>query len=153
MNLPLVFFTLLFAALGLAPGFAHLLEMPVKLRYPPEMYFQVTSTLYSHFGIVGSVVQVAALGTAIAFVVVSRRMPGAGLALAGAILLAVSLVAWGSLVQPVNSAWADGIRAATLTPADYTALRPRWEYGHLVAFVLWLGGFCALLAAALRSPR
>ena len=34
----LAFVTLVLAALGLAPGAAHLLEMPVKLGYPAPMY-------------------------------------------------------------------------------------------------------------------
>ena len=42
------------AALGLAPGAAHLLELPVKLAYPPALYAQVTSTLYALFGPVGA---------------------------------------------------------------------------------------------------
>jgi hypothetical protein len=48
------FFSLLLAAPGLAPGAAHLLEMPVKLGYTPERYFAVTSSLYAFFGSAGA---------------------------------------------------------------------------------------------------
>ena len=49
------FITLILAALGLAPGAAHVLEMPVKMTYTPELYAAVTSTLYAWFGSVGAV--------------------------------------------------------------------------------------------------
>jgi hypothetical protein len=35
--------TLVLVALGLAPGAAHIMEMPVKLMYAPELYTAVTS--------------------------------------------------------------------------------------------------------------
>jgi hypothetical protein len=41
----LQFLSLLLAALGLAPRAAHLLEMPVKLGYTPEQYFEVYADL------------------------------------------------------------------------------------------------------------
>jgi hypothetical protein len=52
---------LILAALGLAPGAAHVLELPVKMTYTPELYAAVTSTLYAWFGSVGAAVQVGAL--------------------------------------------------------------------------------------------
>ena len=33
----------------------HVLEMPVKMTYTPELYAAVTSTLYAWFGSVGAV--------------------------------------------------------------------------------------------------
>jgi hypothetical protein len=58
---PLDFLALVLAGLGLGPGLAHLLELSVKLTYPPELYAAVTSTLYGFFGSVGAVVQVGAV--------------------------------------------------------------------------------------------
>jgi hypothetical protein len=69
-------FTLVLAALGLAPGAAHLMELPVKLNYTPQMYAAVTSTLYAVFGSAGAAIQVAALVSAIALAYVSRELPG-----------------------------------------------------------------------------
>ena len=65
-------------ALGLAPGAAHLMELPVKLGYPPELYAEVTSTLYAWFGRVGGTVQVAAAVTVagLAFLVRRKRRVG-----------------------------------------------------------------------------
>lgn len=139
------FVTLVLAALGLAPGAAHLLEMPVKLSYAPELYAAVTSTLYALFGSVGAALQVAAVVSAVALAYVSRELPGFRVAVAGALLLAVSLVVWGALVAPVNADWAEATRSGSPSlPSLYAQLRTRWEYGHAAAFAAWLAGYALL---------
>lgn len=65
--------TLLLAALGLVMGGAHVLELPVKMRYEPSFYMQVTSTLYRYFGLVGGPLQVLAF---LASVVLSWQLRG-----------------------------------------------------------------------------
>src|SRR4051794_6579814 len=52
---------LVLVALCLVPGGAHVLELPVKMHYSPELYAAVTSTLYALFGSIGAVIQVAAV--------------------------------------------------------------------------------------------
>jgi hypothetical protein len=135
-------------ALGLAPGAAHLMELPVKLGYPAELYAQVTSTLYAWYGIAGGTVQVAAALVAAAWAVRLRHSRGSGLAAAAAVALFISLALWGALVAPVNGVWADVPRAnAAEFAAAYERLRPRWEFGHVAAFIAWFTGWCGLVAA------
>ncbi len=137
------FFSLLLVALGLAPGAAHLLEMPVKLDYTPEKYFAVTSTLYALFGSVGAVVQIGALVITGVLAFVSRGLPAVRFAVASAMLLALSLLAWGVLVAPFNDQWSEAIKSGSQSlPKLYAELRFRWEYGHAVAFALWLAAYC-----------
>ena len=65
-----------------------------------------------------------------------------------AVLLSCAFASWLFLVLPVNRRVA--ALAATdpaAMPALWSALRPRWEYGHLTGFILTLLGFCALAAA------
>ncbi len=139
------FLSLLLIALGLAPGAAHLLEMPVKLTYTPELYFAVTSTLYALFGSAGAVVQIGALVLTGVLAFVSRGLPAARFAVAGALFLGLSLVAWGALVAPVNAEWSEAIQSgAQSLPKLYAELRLRWEYGHTAAFALWLAGYCCV---------
>jgi hypothetical protein len=144
--------TLLLAALGLVMGGAHLLELPVKMLYEPALYMRVTSTLYRYYGLVGGPVQVLAFLTAAGLAWRVRGRPAFRATLAGALGLALSLLLWYLLVQPVNAAWADALRAG---PAEavraYARLRSRWEYGHLAAFVAWVAGFVLLLRGALRG--
>jgi hypothetical protein len=143
---------LVLTALGLTMGAAHALELPQKLAYTPELYSAVNSTLYRYFGIVGGVIQVAAL---VSVVLLAFRLRGslcAGGVIGAAVLLAVSLVVWAVLVQSVNSQVA---RAFAEAPDTLVALwarrRPQWEYGHLAAFLAWLAGFGVLLRTILQK--
>lgn len=140
-----MFLALLFSALGLAPGAAHVLEMPVKLGYTPEQYLAVTSTLYAFFGLVGAAIQIAALALTGVLAYLSRGLPAFRAAIAALIFLILSLVAWGTLVAPVNAQWGEAIKSSLPTlPSLYAELRPRWEYGHAAAFAFWLLGYCCL---------
>lgn len=61
---------------------------------------------------------------------------------------------WFLFVQPVNAAWAEALRAGPAEAvAAYGHLRHRWEYGHVAAFVAWLGGFTLLLYGLVRNVR
>lgn len=144
--------TLLLAALGLVMGGAHVLEHPVRVRYDPELYFRVTSTMYRYFAIVGGPIQVLATIAAAVLAWRTRDQPGFGWTLAGALLLALSLLLWFLRVQPVNDAWLETLRSNPASAVDaYARLRNRWEWGHVTAFASWLLGFCLLLYSALRQ--
>ncbi len=140
-------------ALGLAPGAAHLMELPVKLGYPAAFYAEVTSTLYAWYGVAGGSVQVAAAIAVVVLAMRLRRAPEFGLAMAAAVSLLVSLALWGFVVSPVNAAWAELSRVDPVAwAAGYERLRARWEFGHVAAFIAWLTGWFGLLALSLRRP-
>ncbi len=140
-------------ALGLAPGAAHLMELPVKLGYPAAFYAEVTSTLYAWYGVAGGSVQVAAAIAVVVLAMRLRRTPEFGLAMAAAASLLVSLALWALLVSPVNAAWAELSRADPVAwAAGYERLRARWEFGHVAAFIAWLTGWFGLLSLSLRRP-
>lgn len=140
-------------ALGLAPGAAHLLELPVKLAYPPALYAQVTSTLYALFGPIGGAVQMAAMVTVAVLAFRSRRLPQGRLLAASAAALLASLLLWAFLVAPVNGEWGS---SADVSQAEFTAayarLRARWEYGHVAAFIAWFAGWLGMAAAFTMPP-
>lgn len=142
------------AALGLAPGATHLLELPVKLGYPPALYAQVTSTLYALFGPVGGVVQMAAMAAVAVLAFRSRRLPQGRLLAASAAALLASLLLWAFLVAPVNAEWGSSTDVSQAEfAAAYARLRGRWEYGHVAAFIAWLAGWLGLAAAfTMYSP-
>jgi hypothetical protein len=152
------FVALLLVGLGLAPGAAHAMELPQKMGYDGPLYTAVTSTLYRYFGLVGGPVQVGGLvATVVLCALVRRRGRGRGfgwtLAAAGA--LAVSLALWGALVAPVNAEWGRVLHAdPSAAAAAYLRLRPRWEYGHVAAFVAWVAGFaCLVISVLVEVPR
>lgn len=120
--------TLLLTALGLVMGGAHLLELPVRMNYEPLFYMQVTSTLYRYFGLVGGPLQIVAFFLSVVLTWRVRNRSAYRSTLAGTLCLALSLLLWFVLVQPVNAAWFEALRS---TPGDaveaYAQLRSRWE--------------------------
>ena len=136
------------AALGLVPGGAHLLELPARLEYPPELYATVTRTLYRGYGLVGGSVQVAAALAVSALALLERRRFDRRRFAAAAAARGVSLLLWGALVAPVNVAWGRVQDAAPEVVLDaYARLRMRWEYGHVAAFIAWFTGWIGLVVA------
>lgn len=137
---------IMLAALGMIPGGAHVLEMPPRLLYDAELYMAVTSTMYSLFGSVGAVVQLFAVTAAVLLTILVRRTPAFHASLIGLLCLLLSIGVWFFVVGPVNAEWMEALNEdRTTAAAEYVRLRPRWEYGHLAAFVIWFGGFAALL--------
>lgn len=55
------FVTLLFAALALGMAFAHLLEMPPKLRYPASLWVTLQRSLYQAFAPAGAILETGAV--------------------------------------------------------------------------------------------
>lgn len=144
--------TLLLTACGLALGGAHVLELPVRTQYDPEFYMRVTSTLYRYFGLVGGPLQVVAVVASVALAWRIRGRAAFPWTLAGSLCLALSILLWFLLVQPVNAAWTDALRAGPGEAIEaYAKLRSRWESGHVVAFTAWLIGLALLLYGVLRE--
>lgn len=146
------FITLLLAALGLVMGGAHALELLPKMQYDAKMYAAVTSTLYRYYGLVGGPLQVAAIVAAILLSYLVRGQPSFRLTLFGTLVLVLSLVLWFTLVAPVNAEWSRVIKSGPESvPLAYQRLCPRWEYGHVAAFIAWLIGFSLLLFSVLKE--
>jgi hypothetical protein len=149
------FVALMLVGLGMTLGAAHALELPQKMDYDPELYAAVTSTMYRYYGLVGGPVQVLGV-LAVGALCWSARGRRAAFrwTLAALVALVVSLVMWAALVQPVNAEWGRVLasdRAAA--PAAYARLRPRWEYGHVAAFIAWLAGFALLVISVVVEVR
>lgn len=141
--------TLLLVGLGLTLGGAHVLELAPRMEYDAELYKDVTSTLYRNYGVIGGPLQVLALVGAILLAWLARTRRGFGAIVTGATFLALSIVLWAMIVEPVNARWADALHLPEPEAAEaYVELRERWEYGHVAAFVAWLLGFVFLLASA-----
>jgi hypothetical protein len=147
------FFTLMLASLGMAFGAAHTLELIPKMNYEPELYTDVTSTLYRYYGTIGGPIQVLTVLASIILAFLSRRSRGFRLTVAGTCCLIVSLALWFVLVQPVNvewgNVWQTGPRSAVVQ--SYLKLRERWEYGHVAAFIVWFCGVALLILSIIAD--
>ncbi len=150
------FVAIMLAALTLALGFCHLMQLRSRLGW--DQYLWVGSTvqggLYAAFGSVGAVIFVA---TVIALALLGyftreHGRPGVALALAAALLFALALVLWWVLVYPVNVELAKWVNGPV--PSDWIDYRDRWEWGHAIIALVELTGFGALIAAVLAdTPR
>jgi hypothetical protein len=148
------FITLLLAALGMVMGGAHALELPPKMQYDPVMYADVTKTLYRFFGLIGGPLQVASVLSAVFLVYLVHGRASLHLTLFGTLCLFLSLALWFALVAPVNAEWLQVIESAPASvPSAYLRLRPRWEYGHVAAFIAWSIGFSLLLLSVVRDTH
>jgi len=144
--------SLTLAALLMGTSFAHVLEMPAKLRYEGPLWLQVQRSLYRAYACIGGAIEVAAIVAAAILAVVLRDWrPALIAALAGMACLAIAfLFVWMMVTHRVNA------RIAKWTPdtlpADWQHWRQRWEISHAVRFVLHLSGFVLLVLATLISP-
>jgi hypothetical protein len=143
------FVALLLAALTLSLEAAHALELPQKMQYEPALYSAVNSTMYRYFALIGGPLTVLTLLSGAALVVKLRNEPEFLWTLAGVASYFLAFVVWLALVQPVNNTVAEAFaKDPGSLPQMWTALRARWEYGHLAGFVLELSGLASLLSGA-----
>ena len=151
MNLKaLRFVVLVLATLTVGMKLAHVLELTPKLQLPPDIYIAVQTQLYSLFGSVGPIIDLAmVIGTIIlAFHVYRQKaFPYTVLGLAAMIL---SLIIWALFVLPANMPLNDW-QASGVMPADWTRWRDQWQYGQLASFVCDLIGYCLVLFSVIRE--
>lgn len=148
--------TLVLAALALGSTWAHVLELPQKLRLDDAGYAFVNGALYRWFAVVGAPLSMLAIGCAAALAWRTRDDARArGWTAAGAALLALWLASWALVVQPVNAEIAEALRDAPASvPARWAERRARWEGGHVLGFALELAAFVAIAVGVLRrSPE
>jgi hypothetical protein len=145
------FITIILSALMLTLTSAHVLEMPQKMAYGPELYSAVNTTLYRYFAIVGGFYTVFSVMAAFVLAyLVRKHRPAFQWTLAGALCLLLAFVSWLVLVAPVNAEVADAMSSAPESvPALWMRLRNRWEYGHAIGFLITLAGFSLLVISVL----
>lgn len=136
----LSFAALLFSALVLVPGVAHLLEMPHKMQLTQESYGTV-QYIYGGWAILGVFQIVAVIFTLLLYF----RGGKAPLVLAAAVLLACTLGIFFIWTYPVNQVTQNW----SLVPENWETLRIRWEYSHAASALLELIAYILLLSAVL----
>lgn len=144
------FLSLLLVALTLGMTFAHVMEIPGKLRLDGATWLTVQHNLYIAFGVIGAAIEV--LGIALTWtlvLMVRRRRPAVWWTLAAAICVSAGLVDWFLLVAPMNAAL-NAWTPETL-PAGWTRYRDQWETGHAIHAAFFALGFSALVIALLAE--
>jgi len=135
-------------ALTMAAGFAHLFELPNKIRLPREAYLTVQQ-IYRGWALLGIVVVGALASTlALAIMVREQRRMFIGALVALSCLVGTQIIFW-VFTYPVNQATNNW----TVAPENWQEMRARWEYSHAVAACLDFAALIALVWSSLSPQR
>jgi hypothetical protein len=140
------FFSLVFVGLALAPGLAHVLQMPHKMDLSAQDYLRVQQ-LYAGWAWLGLVVFGALISTLALTVVVRTRLRQFTFACVAFGSVLVTQVIFWAFTFPVNRETHNW----TMLPVNWMALRERWEYSHATAAVFDLIAFIAVVLAVLAA--
>jgi hypothetical protein len=155
--------TLLFVAVAMALTLAHALELPGKMRLSKDEYLTVQPIYYPGFT-VGGAAEPLSLLLLIALMLVTPPGPSLWLIAGAFMTLAAAHATYWVLTHPVNNFWLKAVELKGLggsffafgpsdrsgTTSDWTALRDRWEFSHVVRAAFSLASLI-LLAAAIAA--
>ena len=143
----LQFSTLLFTALALAPGLAHLLELPGKIGLSKADYLTVQQ-IYRGWSLLGIVVIAAMLCTLLFSLSVREKMKAFGPAVIAFLCIAGTQVLFWTFTYPANTATQNW----TVLPENWESLRRQWEYSHAGSAILNLLAFVMVSLSVLSLP-
>jgi Domain of unknown function (DUF1772) len=156
--------TLLLVVLATTPALAHALEMPGKLRLSKDAYIAMQPIYYPGFTIAGIGEPLAIVSTAVLLFATPWGTADFWLTLVALLGLVGMHAAYWILTHPVNKFWLEdeelggfgagffsfasaGARQDENRPVDWTDLRNRWEYSHVVRAGLSAVSLVALAVA------
>jgi ABC-type nickel/cobalt efflux system permease component RcnA len=142
------FLALVFTALALVPGGAHLFAMPNKIGMSQEQYF-IAQRAYDGWWMMSFILIPAMACNAVLAVMLRADQPAFRFALAGSVCFATTLAIFFMFTQPANLATQNW----TVAPSNWDLLRTRWEYSHALNAVLTLVSFCLVALAVLTARR
>jgi hypothetical protein len=144
-----LFFTAILATLAsMAPGLAHLFELPHKLSLSREEYFTVQQ-IYAGWELFGIAILVQAVSLAMLAWRSMREYYVFRPVLAALILMVLAQTLFWLFTFPANSITDNW----TSMPADWDMLRRQWEYSHALGAACQLLCFCCLIGALFARVR
>ena len=157
---------LILVVLAMVPALAHALELPGKLRLSKDAYFVVQPIYYPGFTIAGISEPLAIIALIILLVLTPLESRGFWLTLVALLGLVTMHAVYWVFTHPVNNFWLQGEKLNRISsgffslsstrdrgsegenpPTEWTALRDRWEYSHVVRSGLAAIAFIALVTA------
>jgi len=135
---------LLFVAVALGAGLAHLLALPNKIHLSREDYL-VVQQVYRGWALLGIADIGALLSAFVLIVMVRKRLRSLILAGLAFLCIAAALALFLTFTYPANvqtNNW-------TVLPADWQGLRRQWEYSHAAGACLYLVAFITLVLSVL----
>ena len=150
---PAAFVAVLFS--GLFAGFlTTVLVFEATLRgYGSAVYTQVRLIELAHLDDLATGLLVPAIlgSAALALAVIRRRDGGRWLALTAVLLLLVTVVISVSISVPINTAQLSW--SVVAPPADWSAVRDRWQLAHVARTTTSVLAFVLLTVAVMRTAR
>lgn len=144
----LFFLAILATLLSLAPGLAHVFELPRKLGLGRDAYFTVQQ-IYAGWELFGVVILLQLVSLALlAWHSFRDYFVLRPVLVALLLLLAAQALFW-LFTFPANAATANWTKA----PADWERLRAQWEWSHAAGALCQLLGLCSLLLALFARVR
>ncbi len=132
---------ILFTAVTMSAGWAHLLSLPNKIALPGRDYL-IVQQIYQGWAYLGIAVVSALISTLTLTVVQYKQNRPFSLSLGAAICIAFSLIVFFLLTYPANRITQNW----TMLPIGWEALRRQWEYSHAAGALL---DFAALILLAI----
>jgi hypothetical protein len=142
------FLSLFFVALALGGSLAHLYALGNKIHLGPEDYLTVQQ-VYRGWALLGIPVFGALVSTVVLAVLVRRTAREFVWTLFAIACLAGTQVIFWMFTYPTNQQTLNW----TVLPADWPALRARWEYSHAVGAALNMAAHSALVISVLVARR
>ncbi|HEY6366031.1 MAG TPA: anthrone oxygenase family protein [Candidatus Binatia bacterium] len=157
--------TVLLVAVAMALALAHALELPGKMRLSKDAYYAMQPIYYPGFTIGGFAEPAGLILTIILLFFKPLGTADFWLILAALLGLISMQATYWLFIHPVNKFWLEGQKLSGLSsgffsfgtsrsraqnetrPADWTALRDRWEYSHVARAGLALTSLTLLVIA------
>jgi len=137
------FLAVIFTALALVPGGAHLMSLPAKIDMPEQPYF-IVQQIYRGWAWAGIAIFAALFANLASAFLAPRHARQFWLAVAAALLIAATLAIFFIWTYPANQMTANW----TSVPVGWEHLRVQWEYSHAAnAAVTFVALLCSVGAA------
>ena len=144
-----LFFTAILATLvSLAPGLAHLFELPRKLSLSREQYFTVQQ-IYAGWELFGIAIFIQAVSLAMLAWRSTREHYIFRPVMAALILMMLAQMMFWLFTFPANSLTNNW----TSMTDDWDMLRRQWEYSHAMGAICQLLALCCLVGALFSRVR
>lgn len=144
----LQFVAMLFTAVAMAAGWAHLLELLNKMTLSHGDYLTVQQ-IYRGWAALGFIVVGALVATAMLTVLQRGAGTAFYLTLAATLCIALSLAVFFLFTFPANKATQNW----TVLPPQWQALRQQWEYSHATGAILNFVALASLTLSIIFSRR
>jgi hypothetical protein len=143
---PVYFTSLLFTALSLAPGLAHLFALPNKIHLDANDYLTVQQ-IYRGWALLGILLILALVSNLVLTILTRNGKPYFMLNGTAFVCILLNLIIFFAFTFPANwqtNNW-------TMLPENWKQLRVQWEYSHAINACLSFIAFIVLIISVVKG--